>query len=211
MVLDSKETTVAYRCPECGASVMSLVGIFTLTADMIRLKCPCGGSEMEILYTRDKKIRLNVPCFLCPTPHNYVVSPKMFFNRDLFALPCSYSGVDICFIGKQDRVQEAMKASENELKEMLGDTDFETLVQNRGENLELTDPQVMDIVMYVIHELADEGKISCGCPDGGDYEVEIHDDHLTVFCRQCGCKADIPTDSLIAATDFLGTDELELQ
>ena len=67
MVLNQKETTVAYRCPECGASVMSMVGVFTLTADMIRLKCPCGGSELEIVYTRDKKVRLNVPCFLCPS------------------------------------------------------------------------------------------------------------------------------------------------
>jgi len=69
MILDKKETTVAYRCPDCGAVVMSLVGIFTLTADMIRLKCPCGNSQLEIIYTKEKKVRLNVPCFLCPTPH----------------------------------------------------------------------------------------------------------------------------------------------
>ena len=211
MVLESKETTVAYRCPACGASVMSLVGIFALTADMIRLKCPCGGSELEILYTKDKKVRLSVPCFLCPSPHHYLISPKMFFSRELFTLPCQYSGVDICFIGKEEQVQSALEDSEKELMEMLGETELETLVQNRGENMELTDPQIMDIVMYVIHELADEGKITCGCPDGGEYEVEIHDDHLTVFCKQCGCRADVPTDSLTAATDFLGAEELELR
>ena len=125
MVLNQKETTVAYRCPECGASVMSLVGIFTLTADMIRLKCPCGQSEMEIIYTKDKKIRLNVPCFLCPSPHSYLISSQMFFDRDLFALPCSYSGIDICYIGKKDHVQKAMKESEQELIDMLGDVSFD--------------------------------------------------------------------------------------
>lgn len=211
MVLNKKETTVAYRCPECGASVMSIVGIFTLTADMIRLKCPCGHSELEIVYTKDKKVRLNVPCFLCPAPHSYLISSQMFFDRDLFTLPCSYSGVDICFIGKQENVQNAMQESERELMEMLGDTDFETLLQNRGENLELSDPQVLDIILYVVRELADEGNIKCGCPDGGEYDVEIHDDHLTVKCKQCYSKIDIPTNSIVAANDFLACDELLLK
>ena len=212
MILNQRETTVAYRCPDCGASVMSLVGIFTLTADMIRLKCPCGGSEMEIVYTRDKKVRLNVPCFLCPTPHSYLISSQMFFDQELFALPCSYSGVDICFVGRKDRVQEAMKASEEELLEMLGDTDFSELSERRhNQTGELTDPQVLDIVLYVIHDLADEGRILCSCPDGGDYEAEILDDCIHVRCKQCGDSADIPAGSLTAATDFLGCDELDLR
>ena len=158
MILDKKETTVAYRCPDCGSIVMSLVGIFTLTADMIRLKCPCGGSEMEIIYTKDKKVRLNVPCFLCPSPHSYLISSQMFFDRDIFALPCSYSGFDICFIGKQSEVEAKTKESEKELLEMLGDTDFSELEKTRGKNIELSDPQILDIVMYVIHELA---EVSC--------------------------------------------------
>ncbi len=210
MVLNQKETTVAYRCPECGASVMSLVGIFTLTADMIRLKCPCGQSEIEIIYTKDKKIRLNVPCFLCPSPHSYLISSQMFFDRDLFALPCSYSGIDICYIGKKDHVQKAMKKSEQELIDMLGDVSFDELAKHRGEDAELTDPQVLEIVMYVVRDLADEGKITCSCPDGGDYEVEVGDESLTVRCKQCGDSVEIPTNSLTAATDFLSCDHLEL-
>ena len=213
MVLNQKETTVAYRCPECGASVMSMVGVFTLTADMIRLKCPCGQSELEIVYTRDKKVRLTVPCFLCPTPHSYLISSQMFFDRELFALPCGYSGLDICFVGQKDKVQEAMKAAEEELLELLGDTSFEQLSSQRhsGGGQELTDPQVFDIVMYVIRDLADEGKILCSCPDGGDYEAEILDDCIHVRCKQCGDSLDIPAGSLTAANDFLGCEELDLR
>ncbi len=212
MVLDKKETAVAYRCPHCGASVMSMVGIFALTADMIRLKCPCGESEMEIVYTKDKKIRLNVPCFLCPNPHSYVVSSQMFFDKDIFMLPCSYSGLDICFIGKADRVQDAMKKSEEELLEMLGETPLEVLEESKGHNIELTDPQVFDIVMYVVRELADEGAIECGCRDGeGDYDVEIHDDHVTLKCNTCGKKRDISITSLASANEFLGSDKITLE
>lgn len=212
MILNQKETTVAYRCPECGAVVMSLVGVFTLTADMIRLKCPCGKSEMEIVYTHDKKVRMNVPCFLCPNPHSFLVSGNMFFERDLFALPCSYSGFDVCFVGKQEKVQKAMEDAGRELLEMIGETDYEKLAAQRDNPPELlTDPQVLDIVLYVIHDLADEGRILCSCPDGGDYEAEILDDCIHVHCRQCGDSIDIPSGSLTEANDFLGCEELDLR
>lgn len=210
MVLDQKQTTIAYRCPECGAAVMSMVGVFALTADMIRLKCPCGGSELEIVYTRDKKIRLNVPCFACPSPHSYMISSQTFFEKELFMLPCAYSGLDICFVGKSDRVQKAMEESEKELMELLGDTSFQDFAEQRGEKGEISDPQIMDIVHYVIRELEEESAITCACPDGGDYEVEMQEDKLVVRCKQCGCKAEIPTNSLLAAQDFLNCDELEL-
>jgi len=210
MVLDQKQTTIAYRCPECGSAVMSMVGIFALTADMIRLKCPCGGSELEVVYTKDKKVRLNVPCFACPSPHSYMISSQMFFEKDLFAMPCAYSGLDICFVGKSERVQTAMEEAEKELLELLGDTDFSELAQNRGEGRELSDPQILDIVYYVIKELEEENAISCACMDGGDYEAELLEDKLVIRCKQCGCKAEIPTNSLLAAQDFLNCDNLEL-
>lgn len=204
MVLTPKETTVAYRCPECGAVVMSMVGVFSLTADMMRLKCPCGESALEIIYTKDKKVRLTVPCFACPAPHTYQISSQMFFEKELFLLPCAYSGLDICFIGKADKVQAAVAEAEKELSELLGDTDFETYAGARGERGELTDPQVYDIVLYVIHELQDEGAIHCHCPAGkGEYVVDIFEDLIRVTCKKCAASVEIPTGSLSQAQDFL--------
>lgn len=84
MVLNEKKTTVAYRCPECGAVVRSMFGAFSLGADMLRLKCPCGGSDMTLVYTKEKKIRLMVPCFICPQPHSFTVSAQMFFGRGAY-------------------------------------------------------------------------------------------------------------------------------
>jgi len=211
MVLAPKETTVAYRCPECGSLVMSMVGVFTLTADMMRLKCPCGHSELEILYTKDKKIRLHVPCFACPTAHSYMLTSQIFFERELFTLPCAYTGLDICFIGRAEQVQEAVAKAEEELMELLGDTDFETFAGARGTRGELTDPQVYDIVLYVVQELADEGAIHCRCPEGeGEYKVDLAEDRITVRCETCGASVEIPIGSLTTAQDFLRCDSLEL-
>lgn len=124
MILNEKKTTVAYRCPECGAIVRSMVGVFTLTADMMRLKCPCGGSDITIVYTNDDKVRITVPCFVCPSPHTFNVSSQAFFSRELLTLPCAYSGLDVCFIGDEEHVIAATEEADRELEEMLGETSF---------------------------------------------------------------------------------------
>ena len=84
MLLKSRETAIAYRCPYCGMSTISMIGIFTLSGDMFKLKCRCGKSELTATYTSDRKIRLNVPCLICPTPHNYIISSNTFFEKNIF-------------------------------------------------------------------------------------------------------------------------------
>jgi DNA-directed RNA polymerase subunit RPC12/RpoP len=120
MVLEPKQTTVAYRCTKCGAGVMSVVGLFNLKADMVKLKCDCGGSEMSLVYTKDSKVRFTVPCLFCPTPHNFTVSSKVFFENELFLIPCPYTDVNICFLGNIDKVRAELDRTELELLDMLG-------------------------------------------------------------------------------------------
>lgn len=209
MILENKMTTVAYRCPSCGQTVKSMIGAFTLGGDLLRLKCPCGASSMTVERCRDKKIRLTIPCFLCPRPHVYTVSDSIFFGRDVFAYPCSYTGVDVGFSGGADNVDEALKESDLALEEMLGDSAFEDVSCAKEDNV-FDDPQILDIVLYVIGDLAEEGKIHCGCEDRGEYEVSVGADSVTVKCKKCGRSVEIPAGSTLAANAFLHTDEITL-
>ena len=56
MILETKQTTVAYRCPHCGSGVMSAVNPFLLKGSMVRLKCSCGNSVMEVQPAEAGKI-----------------------------------------------------------------------------------------------------------------------------------------------------------
>lgn len=209
MVLDKKETTVAYRCPSCGAGVMSLVGAFALSADMMRLKCSCGQSEMTIVYGSDKRVRMTVPCLFCSTPHHFTLGSSMFFGRELFAFACPYTGMDICFIGGRGAVGAALENSEKELLELLGDTDPEEFLKLKADTF--TDPQVYDIVNFVVRDLEEEGRIHCFCGDGeGDYRVMIEDGAIRVICARCGAMKEFPADSIASANDFLNADSLTL-
>lgn len=234
MLLNAKHTTVAYRCPHCGAGVMSAVGLFNLSADMVKLKCTCGKSEMKIVYNRDDSVRLTVPCLLCAKPHQFTLKTNVFFSDDLFVLPCPYSDVNICFTGEVNRVKAELARTELELLDMLeqqGIPDFSAL---HGDEHDLGDPQVREIVMYVIKDLDAEGRIYCRChPAGaadsagdsagavlgsrfddeseGQYDAEITDGGIRITCRGCGMSKLIPTDSMVSAHSFLNADSLELE
>ena len=217
MVLDLKQTTVAYRCPHCGAGVMSAVGLFSLSADMVKLKCTCGKSEMTIVYSKDGKVRLTVPCILCPNPHNFTVNSSVFFNNELFLLPCPYSDINICMTGEQNKVKAELARTELELLDLLEEHGLDNFDIFRGEQT-LTDPQILDIILFVINDLDAEGKIYCKCQqtgeDGdreGDSEVEMLPEGIKVSCKCCGASKIIPSNSLINAHEFLNSDSLTLE
>ena len=158
MIIDQKKTTLAYRCPHCGAVPTSMVGAFSLSGDLFKLKCSCGNSHRTLEKTNDDKLRLTVPCVVCPQPHTYMLSKNVFFNSDIFVIPCSLCGVDICFIGHERDVASAVVRSNEEILAALGDNSIDSLRQEKEENY--TDPAVFDMITFVISDLADEGKIS---------------------------------------------------
>lgn len=215
MVLNTKQTTLAYRCPHCGSGVMTAVSLFALRGSMVRLKCTCGQSSMTAEPDGEGRIRLTVPCIICPTPHRFTVSENVFFNSELFVLPCPYSDINICVLGEINHVKAELARTELQLMDMMeksGVTDFSAL--HREAEKTVTDPQVLEIVLFVIHDLDDEGKITCRCaPDDKErsYDAEILPEGVRVTCRRCGATKLIPTDSLLDAHEFLNCDELHLE
>lgn len=211
MILEPKKTTVAYRCPECGAGVLSIVGMFSLSANLLKLKCDCGKSELDVVL-QDDKVRLTVPCIFCRKPHVFTVNKQIFYGRDLFVIPCPYSDINICFMGEENHVRAELARSELELLDMLEENGISDFSAFGGDGEVLPDPQVFEIIMFVIHDLEAEGKIYCRCPDGeGEYDAEMTDGGIRIFCRKCGAQSIIPTDSLIGAHDFLNCDSLHLE
>ena len=214
MVLESKQTTLAYRCPHCGAGVMTAVSLFHLKGSMVRLKCDCGKSGMEVVLSPDGKARLTVPCIICPNPHRFTVSENIFFGSELCALPCPYSDINICVMGEVNHVKAELSRTELQLLDLMeknGISSFESLHSEAEQTV--TDPQVLEIVLFVIRDLDEEGKIHCRCAEGAEreYDAEILPEGVRVTCKKCGATKLIPTDSLLDAHDFLHCDGLELE
>ena len=232
MIVKPKETTIAYRCPHCGGAIKSIVGVFALNAEMLKVKCPCKKSEMTIKYSTDKKIRITVPCFVCRTEHTYTVSESVIFSGEMFYLNCRYSGVDICFIGKENEVAEEIDHTLDEICEMLNSSP-EELFGEIEEHNEIPDVSELAGIVLTVKELAADGKIKCHCKDGekgetlynpedmlmitGLYEnncnctpqLTFDGEALILECSTCGGKYVFP--SGITASAFAETSELELE
>ena len=128
MVLQPKHTTVAYRCPHCGAGVMSAVGAFALSADMVKLKCDCKQSEMTVVHRPDGKVRLTVPCLVCAKPHNFTINTSLFYQKELFVLSCPYSDLELAFLGDSNLVKAELARSELALLDMMEKRDRKSVV-----------------------------------------------------------------------------------
>lgn len=214
MVLEPKQTTVAYRCPNCGTGIMSAVGLFALTADRIKLKCTCKESEMDIVYSKDGKVRLTVPCLFCPKPHTFTLKSTLFFGKELFSLQCPYSDFNIAHLGEVNQVKAELAKGELELMDLMEQSGINSLDAFHSDEETLSDPQIREIVMFVINDLDAEGKIYCKCEkedNGREYDAEIEDDGIRVTCRKCAASRLIPTDSHLSAHAFLNADALHLE
>ena len=218
MILNQKKTHIAYRCPSCSAVATGFVGAFSLSADMLKLKCPCKKSEMTLTYTNgtDKKIRLTVPCIFCGKNHNYVVSQNVFFESDIFLLNCPYTNVDICFIGKEENLSGEIARSDTELNRLFAEAGINSVEELKtiknapvSEN-NLPDSEVYDIVRYLVAELKEDGAIDCPC-HSGNYDFDFTDEGIRVFCTECGAEYIFCATSIASAQDFLSCDRLELK
>lgn len=214
MVIGQRKTTVAYRCPQCGGGVLGVAGDFALSGGrMLKLKCPCGKSELSIAAGNDGKYRLTAPCLLCAGEHHYTVSPTLLYSRELFRLTCPYTNVDVGFAGEESAVSQALDENEKELKKIFADAGIAAMTnrpkdETEDENL-LPDAQVYDVVRFLVRELEADGQIECPCRNGA-YEIEFVDGGIRVFCQNCGAEHIFPTASVAAAEAFLTLDHLTL-
>jgi predicted RNA-binding Zn-ribbon protein involved in translation (DUF1610 family) len=207
------ETHIAYRCPECGQTIYAFVGKFALSANLLRIKCPCGNSALDINITNDKKIRLSVPCIFCRKSHSFVVSESIFFGRDKFLLNCPYANMDICFIGSKELIDAEIDRSGRELEKLLVDLEAESIKDMQPTDLEedeiLPDPAAYDAIRFLVKELEADGKIDCPCHRGA-YELRFSNDGIEVYCPDCGAVHNFHTEAIAASEEYLSIDELTL-
>jgi len=138
-MIKGRETTVGYHCPNCGLSILNKINIFSMEGNLIKMKCVCGGSELVAQSMKNNKFKIVVPCILCPNSHSYTLSSNVFFEKELFAFMCKFTAMNICFIGKSDRVFTAIKENEEELMKT-----FAAYANENGEYYEDEDSDIFD-------------------------------------------------------------------
>jgi hypothetical protein len=190
------------------------IGRFANSAGLLRLKCSCEKkSFLDITPSAEGKIKLSVPCLFCKSNHSYVVSESVFFDREISLLNCPYSGMDIAFIGLEEKIAGELSRTESEITRLLTGFDAESITDiqpsEMNEDEILPDPAVYDTLRFVVKDLEEEGRVKCLCSNG-KYDLRFTDDGIQVFCENCGATYTFKAYSPTIAEEYLDLNELTL-
>lgn len=202
-------TKIAYRCPYCGCIISANVNVFMLTGGF-KLECiECHKAALDMSLTKDEKVRLSVPCLVCPHPHPYTVSAETFFSKEIFLLSCSFSGLDICFIGNEDKIEEEIDRTESIIMDLLADYRDDETAQKKSDML-VADTNVVREVLFALDELMEKGRIKCGKCQSTAVKVVIDYDCVKVSCKVCAKERTLPARTRFDANDAIDLDEFIL-
>ncbi|MBR2343341.1 MAG: hypothetical protein IKA64_03715 [Clostridia bacterium] len=211
--MDIRRTQIAYRCPACAEATVGFLGGLTAAADMLRLKCSCGESALDITKRRGGGIHLSVPCVYCGENHGTDISEELVGRDALTALPCPFSGMDIAFIGSDEQIASAVTDSAAALGRIMTALEAEEIsdIQPREGDADDTaiDPAVFDTINFIVRDLESEGQVKCPC-GATRPALRYTDSGIQVYCESCGASRDITALTPTAAEEYLTLSEIIL-
>ena len=205
---------IAYRCPDCGVATLGFLGGLHSVSDMLRLKCECTKSTLEMRPLGEGKLHINVPCVYCKDTHTYVVSSDILMREQPTALPCPTSRHDILFIASDEAMSAELERSANELSVILAGFEADDIKDIQPMDVDeaefAPDPAIYDVLNFVLRDLEDAGAVKCPC-EKGPYHIRFTDDGAEAYCGSCGATYAFHATSAATAETYLSIDEISLR
>lgn len=204
---------IAYRCPHCAVATLGFLGGLHNVSDMLRLRCECGESALEIRPIDGMKVHIEVPCVYCKDTHTYVINTDILGREQPTALPCPASRHDILFIASESNMPAALERSANELSVILESFEAEDVKDIQPMDIDeaecAPDPAIYDVLNFVVRDLEDAKSLSCPCKRG-PYALRFTDDGAEVYCASCGATYRFYATSAATAETYLSVDSITL-
>jgi hypothetical protein len=141
----------------------------------ICFNCRCNGSSLVIARENPMSYRIIIPCIGCGADHIYLLSRKKFISSEVNVLNCPKTGMQQCFIGNDRDVRQKIDNLEKE---------FDELIDMFGYDNYFINTQVMFDTVNIIHDIAEEGNLSCECGNN-DIELLLLSDKIYLRCKRC--------------------------
>lgn len=166
---------IGFICPKCRQSVIVERSVFSLTAAPARIKCPCGGSELQIEYQGDR-FAISSPCVSCGKTHRVNCPERSFLKEKALVFSCARTGLDCCYVGEESRVYAALKRLEQ---------DVDKLEEKKDESGAFLDEIVMTEMLGELKDIASRGGVSCTC-GSSRWNLKVHYSSIELICADCG-------------------------
>lgn len=185
--MDLQTTTIAFICPSCGSTVVRDINIFSLSGGL-DIACRCGET-LGMKVSAERKVTLSVPCIACPENHTTRLSSASFFQKDLFTIQCPYTALDICYIGRHNKVVKAVNDNKKYLEETFAeqqgaDAPEDDVLKEAYDRYD--NPMVMSDVLLMLRDFISDEAVVCDCGSLDKLRVDIGRDHVRLSCNGCG-------------------------
>lgn len=182
MLIDTS-ITIAYKCISCGSFDFFNISLFTLLfKGNCVVPCRCKKSGITINQEGENSYFITFPCIGCGSEHVVHLVKKDIISGRLRAFNCPKTGMQICFIGRDDVVRKKVDGLEKEFDEIIDKYGYESYFKNT---------QVMFDTLNYIHDIALKGNLSCQC-GSIDADLILLSDSVLLKCGRCGCEKSIP-------------------
>lgn len=175
MLIDTR-VTIAYKCSICGSFNFANISLFKLLHQKEHiLKCECSRSQAIIKTDKSSELRVFTPCIGCGDRHLYAVNFKDIIRRDVNIFICPKTGIEHCFIGKDEVVRKAIDKLEGEQDKLIDMFGYDNYFKNT---------RVMLDSLNKVHDIAEKGNLYCEC-GSRDIEVTLFSDRIYLKCKKC--------------------------
>lgn len=175
MLIDTS-LTIAYKCPQCGSFEFFNVSLFALVLKKEqKLICRCNKSYMIIDEEDSRHYKLHTPCIGCGEEHIFILSMKELLYKDINVFYCPHTGMQQCFIGKDEAVRKKIDSLEQELDELIDMFGYDNYFKNT---------RVMLDSLNKVHDIAEQGNLYCECGNS-DIEMVLLSDRIYLKCPKC--------------------------
>jgi hypothetical protein len=181
MLIDTT-ITVAYKCTSCGSFEFFNVSIFKLLYNEYSLACRCKKSCITMRREGGNSFLISIPCIGCDDEHTYLFTKKSILFGEPVVFNCPETGMQICFVGRDEAVCNKIDDLEKEFDELMDTYGYESYFRNT---------RVMIDTLNRIHDIALCGSIICEC-GGSDIELVLLSDCILLRCGRCGGSKRIP-------------------
>jgi hypothetical protein len=182
MLIDAS-VTIAYKCTFCGSFRFINISLFTfLYKKSCSLPCDCKKSRIAIKREGENYYLFSIPCIGCGCEHTYLVKRKNILSGRTETVNCPATGMQICFIGKDEAVRKKIDSLEKEFDKLMDTYGYESYFRNT---------RVMLDTLNRLHDIAISGNLYCGC-GSSDIELALFSDSVLLICCKCGGKKRIP-------------------
>jgi hypothetical protein len=192
---------VVLRCPSCGRLEFRGFSLFNFAGGRTwQVECSCGTPLLTISRKKGKSFWLQYRCGMCDSLHISRHTRKELWSRELLTLTCKETELEVGFIGPREKVQRAVQRHDRTLAQVARDLGFSDYFE---------EPDVMYQLLSLIYQLAEEGRVSCGC-GSENIEIEIFPGHLQLRCQACRAEKNLPAATMADLEQVENLQEIRL-